>query len=270
MSNNNYNKGPFESTLDRIQKRLPKEYKKPTLKDKAVRKPNAVPPKTRTIKMRDGGIAIKKRPENMAERIERTIYKYEGTIPKPSNYDDKSIVDQEKWNSMTGLEKKTPVIQRPKPFVNEDPSTYPMNQKKTLSDWEAVLHSAKTNPRDPNTIQTKRMLRKIYNKNPKDLQDDELKLIKKHPSQMKKEEEKPIIDPIKFPSNYEPFRPSGETRDVKDVIKNSSRIKPGLSEDLMSLQSEIAKNVNYVLGKKVESTESGERETINDKEETYD
>ena len=99
MSNNNYNKGPFESTLDRIQKRLPKEYKKPTLKDKAVRKPNAVPPKTRTIKMRDGGIAIKKRPENMAERIERTIYKYEGTIPKPSNYDDKSIVDQEKWNS---------------------------------------------------------------------------------------------------------------------------------------------------------------------------
>ena len=68
---------PGESTLDRIQKRLPKEYKKPTLKDKAVRKPNAVPPKTRTIKMRDGGIAIKKRPENMAERIEITIYKYE-------------------------------------------------------------------------------------------------------------------------------------------------------------------------------------------------
>ena len=47
-------------------------------------------------------------------------------------------------------------------------------------------------------------------------------------------------------------------------------MRPGLSEDLMSLQSEIAKNVNYVLGKKVESTESGERETINDKEETYD
>ena len=53
-------------------------------------------------------------------REQRELYKYEGTIPKPSNYDDKSIVDQEKWNSMTGLEKKTPVIQRPKPFVNED------------------------------------------------------------------------------------------------------------------------------------------------------
>jgi|TARA_A100001015_G_scaffold313512_1_gene420909 hypothetical protein len=270
MSNNNYNKGPFESTLDRIQKRLPKEYKKPTLKDKAVRKPNAVPPKTRTIKMRDGGIAIKKRPENMAERIERTIYKYEGTIPKPSNYDDKSIVDQEKWNSMSGLEKKTPVIQRPKKFDNMDPTTYPMNQKKTLSDWEAVLHSAKTNPRDPNTIQTKRMLRKIYNKNPKQLQDDELRIIKKHPSQMKKEVEKPIIntEPI-VPYNYKPFTPTEDKRDVRQILKNSSRMRPGLSEDLIGLQSAINKNVNYVLGKKEESTESDEK-SINNKEETYD
>ena len=255
--------------MDKLQKKTPKVPPKPTLKDKAVRKPNAVPPKTRYIKMQDGGVAIKKRPEDMQERLERLIHKFEDG-PKPKHYDDKSIVDQEEWNNMTPLQKKTPIIQRPKKFDNNDPSTYPMNQKKTLSSWEAVLHSAKTDPRDPNTIQTKRMIRKIYNKNPKDLQDDELKLIKKHPSQMKKEEEKPIIDPIKFPSNYEPFRPSGETRDVKDVIKNSSRIKPGLSEDLMSLQSEIAKNVNYVLGKKVESTESGERETINDKEETYD
>ena len=36
-----------------------------------------------------------------------------------------------------------------------------MNQKKALSSWEAVLHGAKTDPRDPNTIQTKRMLRKF-------------------------------------------------------------------------------------------------------------
>jgi len=171
---------------------------------------------------------------------------------------------------MTPLQKKTPIIQRPKKFDNNDPSTYPMNQKKTLSSWEAVLHSAKTTPRDPNTIQTKRMLRKIYNKNPKDLQDDELKLIKKPPSQMKKEEEKPIIDPIKFPSNYEPFRPSGETRDVKDVIKNSSRIKPGLSEDLLSINAEIKKNVDYVLGRKDEKSESENEKSQTNKEETYD
>jgi len=65
MSNNNYNKGPFESTLDRIQKRLPKEHQKPTLKDTPVRKPKSVPPKTNTIKMQDGGIAKKKRVENV-------------------------------------------------------------------------------------------------------------------------------------------------------------------------------------------------------------
>ena len=230
------------------------------------RKPNAVPPGRRIIQK--FGMGGKVRQEDMQERLERLIHKFEDG-PKPKHYDDKSIVDQEEWNNMTPLQKKTPIIQRPKKFDNNDPSTYPMNQKKTLSSWEAVLHSAKTDPRDPNTIQTKRMLRKIYNKNPKDLQDDELKLIKKHPSQMKKEEEKPIIDPIKFPSNYEPFRPSGETRDVKDVIKNSSRMRPGLSEDLIGLQSAINKNVNYVLGKKEESTESDEK-SINNKEETYD
>ena len=266
-----YNKGPFESTLDRIQKRLPKEHQKPTLKDTPVRKPKSVPPKTNTIKMQDGGIAKKKRVENLDERLQRIIYQYDSPpgMKEPPHLKDKSIVSYEDYQNMTGLQKKTPVIQRPKPFRNEDPSTYPMNQKKTLSDWEAVLHSAKTDPRDPNSIQTKRMLRKIYKKNPKQLQDDELKLIKKHPSQMK-EETKPIIntDPI-VPYNYKPFRPTEDRRDVRQILNNSSRMKPGLSDDLISLQSQINKNVNYVLGKKEESTESDEK-SINNKEETYD
>ena len=45
------------------------------------------------------------------------------------------------------------------------------------------------------------MLEKIYNKIQR-FTRDELKLIKKHPSQ-KKRGRKPIIDPIKFPSNYD-------------------------------------------------------------------
>ena len=45
--------------MDKLQKKTPKVPPKPTLKDKAVRKPNAVPPKTRYIKMQDGGVAIK-------------------------------------------------------------------------------------------------------------------------------------------------------------------------------------------------------------------
>ena len=131
MSNYNNNK-PFESIMDKLQKKTPKVPPKPTLKDKAVRKPNAVPPKTRYIKMQDGGMAIKKRPEDMQERLERLIHKFEDG-PKPKHYDDKSIVDQEEWNNMTPLQKKTPIIQRPKKFDNNDPSTYPMNQKKALS-----------------------------------------------------------------------------------------------------------------------------------------
>ena len=46
-------------------------------------------------------------------------------------------------------------------------------------------------------------------------------------------------------------------------------MRPGLSEDLIGLQSAINKNVNYVLCKKEESTESDEK-SINNKEETYD
>ena len=55
MSNNNFNKGPFEKTLDKIQKR-PGVTPKPTLKDRPVRKPNAVPPKTKTIKMKPNAL----------------------------------------------------------------------------------------------------------------------------------------------------------------------------------------------------------------------
>ena len=46
----------------------------------------------------------KKRPETMIERVERAHHMYDNG-PKPKHYEDKSIVDMEKWNSMTGLQK---------------------------------------------------------------------------------------------------------------------------------------------------------------------
>ena len=52
------------------------------------------------------------RPETVEERIERMHHMYDGG-PKPKHFDDKSIVDMEKWNSMKGLEKKTPVVKKP-------------------------------------------------------------------------------------------------------------------------------------------------------------
>ena len=260
MSNNNFNKGPFEKTLDKIQKR-PGVTPKPTLKDRPVRKPNAVPPKTKTIKMKPSAL----------DSIIPNIAKYSDMY---DNRDD-VIVDGNEIKLESQLRKEIAErekIKRPKQYNHMDPTTYPMNQKKTLSTYEAVLYSAKKNPRDPNSIQTKRMLRKLYNKNPKQLQDDELKLIKKHPSQMKQEEEKPIINTVPItPIDYSAFKidPTPK-RDVREIISNSSRVKPGLTEDLISLQSQINKNVNYVLGRRDKKVESMNEKNINNKEETYD
>ena len=256
-----------------------------------------------------------KRVETMLERTERLTHLYDDA-PKPKHYDDKSIVDMEKWNSMKGLEKKTPVIkqpnpldndgyfsrevkrqikdgtygpgnkkdivnqvidyspnkiQRPKQFKNEDPSTYPMNQKKTLNTWETMLEIAK-NPKTKEDREIangyKRMINKDYY-NPKRrglLSEGDLKFVGKHPSQRVKKTE------IKIPTvdlNYKPYV-AEPTPPLTEVIKNSRRFKPGLSEDLLSINAEIKKNVDYVLGKKDEKSESENEKSQTNKEETYD
>ena len=232
---------------------------------------------------------VKKRVETMNERIERMHHMYDGG-PKPKHFDDKSIVDMEKWNSMKGLEKKTPVvkkptnrsiqdqvidyspnkIQRPKPFNSMDKSTFPSNQKKAMSTWEIMLDQAKK-PKDRQDRESAKQTREIIMKNYRDknmrkyLGDDELKLIGKHKSQ----QVYPEVTIPKVDIDYKPYRPEPSGPTLAEVMKNSSRMKPGLSEDLISLQSQINKNVNYVLGKKEESTESDEK-SINNKEETYD
>ena len=262
-----------------------------------------------------------KRVETMLERTERLTHLYDDA-PKPKHYDDKSIVDMEKWNKMTGLEKKTPVInkpkvikqpnpldnngpfsmevkrqikdgtygpgnkkdivnqvidyspnkiKRPKQFKNEDPSTYPMNQKKTLNTWETMLEIAK-NPKTKEDREIangyKRMINKDYY-NPKRrglLSEGDLKFVGKHPSQRVKKTE------IKIPTvdlNYKPYV-AEPTPPLTEVIKNSRRFKPGLSEDLLSINAEIKKNVDYVLGKKDEKSESENEKSQTNKEETYD
>ncbi len=257
-----------------------------------------------------------KRVETTSERIERLHHLYDDG-PKPKHFDDKSIVDMEKWNSMKGLEKKTPVIkqpnpldndgyfsrevkrqikdgtygpgnkkdivnqvidyspnkiQRPKQFKNEDPSTYPMNQKKTLNTWETMLEIAK-NPKTKEDREIangyKRMINKDYY-NPKMrglLGDDELKFVGKHPSQRVKQPE------IKIPTvdlNYKPYVPEPSGPSFNEIYKNSSRFKPGLSKDLLSINAEIKKNVDYVLGRKDEKSESENEKSQTNKEETYD
>ena len=68
------------------------------------------------------------RPETVEERIQRMHHIYDGG-PKPKHYDNPNVIDQE------NLGKK------PKPFNNNDRSTYPSNrdQKQRLSSWDLIF-----------------------------------------------------------------------------------------------------------------------------------
>ena len=134
-----------------------------------------------------------------------------------------------------------------------------------------MLEVAK-NPKTPEdrkiANEYKRMIHKDYY-NPKRrslLSEEDLKFVGKHPSQRVKQPE------IKIPTvdlNYKPYV-SEPTLPLTQVIKNSRRFKPGLSEDLLSINAEIKKNVDYVLGNKDEKSESENEKSQTNKEETYD
>tara|TARA_R110000772_G_scaffold119481_1_gene225458 strand:+ start:267 stop:1106 length:840 start_codon:yes stop_codon:yes gene_type:complete len=268
-----------------------------------------------------------KRVENTSERIERLHHLYDDG-PKPKHYGDESIVDMEKWNSMSGLEKKTPVInktsvaeqqmikvarqpdsrgtfkklvkededdyqkslkanrsivdqvidyspnkiQRPKPFKNEDPSTYPMNQKKTLNTWEAMLEVAK-NPKTPEdrkiANEYKRMIHKDYY-NPKKrglLSEEDLKFVGKHPTQLKKNYPEVKIPQVNI--NYKPFVATPGPS-LNEVMGRAQR-QPGLSKDLIEENAMIRKNIEYVLGEdQKEEVRKVELENNNNKENEDD
>jgi len=273
---------------------------------------------------------IPKRSETYSERFERLHHIYDDG-PKPKHFDDKSIVDMEKWNSMKGLEKKTPVvnktniaeqqmikvarqpdsrgtfkklvkedednyqkllkatgnkndiinqvidyspnkIQRPKPFKNEDPSTYPMNQKKVLNNWEAMLEVAK-NPKTPEDRKTaneyKRMIHKDYY-NPKRrglLSEEDLKFVGKHPTQLKKNYPEVKIPQVNI--NYKPFVATPGPS-LNEVMGRAQR-QPGLSKDLIEENAMIRKNIEYVLGEdQKEEVRKVELENNNNKENEND
>ena len=268
-----------------------------------------------------------KRVETTSERIERLHHLYDDG-PKPKHFDDKSIVDMEKWNKMKGLEKKTPVvnktsiaeqqmikvarqpdsrgtfkklvkedednyqkslkanrsildqvidyspnkIQRPKQFKNEDPSTYPMNQTKTLNMWEGMLKVAK-NPKTPEdhkiANEYKRMIHKDYY-NPKRrglLSDEDLKFVGKHPTQLKKNYSEVKIPQVNI--NYKPF--VATPGPSLDEVMGRAKRQPGLSKDLIEENAMIRKNIEYVLGEdQKEEVRKVELENNTNKEDKFD
>ena len=203
------------------------------------------------------------RQETSLERIERVNYEFgDATLKKPAHMNNPNIVTFENWG------------QRPKPFSHHDRSTFPSDkdQQQKMNTWDMLVESAKLDPKDENSKDTKRMLMKqYYNKKGlgrEYMNDNELKLIGKHKSQL--ETPKPVIEKptLSLAPIYRPVPTPEPEVSVEEVIKQKSRVSPGVSEDLLRLTKDINKNIEYVLGAD-QKDESRNKETINE-EETID
>jgi len=217
------------------------------------------------------------RNETMDERIQRMMFLYEDG-DKPKHYDDPLVnkVDtyqdfgklreiasdrQDNSNLKTGKPVSREFIREafPKKFDHHDRSTYPSTGKPQgqISTWDLIKQTAKT-PFEKREI--KDILRREYKKDKKRLEPDELRLIGKHPDQLKA-----LLEPVRsIPKmNMEPYRITPVPK-ASEFIRQRTMIKPGLSEDFMALNKEIKKNYDYVMGKdedqKVERSESENRD----------
>ena len=204
---------------------------------------------------------VKPRKETQEEFIMRTLWETSDTdMPKPEHMNDMNIVKEENW-------KKPPEQWDGYHNLSND-------QKQQSVAWDSHLDTARR-PRTPedrrDALDTKRMLIRTYN-NPrlrKSMADDELKIINRHPSQLKavaaevaeatKAKAETILRPI---YNPEPVISS------KEYIEKNSQLAPGISEELMKLNADIRKNTNYVLGDETERSESRMESNNTNKEET--
>ena len=194
------------------------------------RKPNALPPKTKTIQKFSNGGNV--REERLDERLERLLYEYEDG-PKPKHYDDPRIIDSENFKK------------RPVPFNNNDSSTFPSNrnQRQRMNTWELMLETAKGNPKEMKEIRS--VLRDAYKSNPKNLTTQELKMIGKYKSPTPVED-KPIIN-TSF-DNLKIINQIIERQKPKEVAAAAPIKKPvvrgGLDADFVQEKLTIGKILN--------------------------
>ena len=194
------------------------------------RKPNALPPKTKTIQKFSNGGNV--REERLDERLERLLYEYEDG-PKPKHYDDPRIIDSENFK------------RRPVPFNNNDSSTFPSNrnQRQRMNTWELMLETAKGNPKEMKEIRS--VLRDAYKSNPKSLTTQELKMIGQYKSP-KPVEEKPIIN-TSF-DNLKIINQIIERQKPKEIAAAAPIRKPvqrgGLDADFVQEKLTIGKVLN--------------------------
>ena len=227
---------PFTKIADNLGKK--KEYKQLEFdfsekkKDVPVRKPGAVPPKTNTIKkFKDGSKPIVRK-ENLDERIQRMVYKYDGkpNDKPPLHYNNPNIIDEENYGK------------RPKPFNNNDPSSYPSDrdQRQRISSWDLILDTTIKS----GTAREKKEMRKYLRDKYKD------------PNQRKyfSEKEKRFISAYKPPEVTIPkvdttiltqnFKPIEQT--IEDKIREQQFQK--MLEDQRRAKAERQGGLAYLLG----------------------
>ena len=227
---------PFTKIADNLGKK--KEYKQLEFdfsekkKDVPVRKPGAVPPKTNTIKkFKDGSKPIVRK-ENLDERIQRMVYQFDGkpNDKPPLHYNNPNIIDEENYGK------------RPKPFNNNDPSSYPSDrdQRQRISSWDLILDTTIKS----GTAREKKEMRKYLRDKYKD------------PNQRKyfSEKEKRFISAYKPPEVTIPkvdttiltqnFKPIEQT--IEDKIREQQFQK--MLEDQRRAKAERQGGLAYLLG----------------------
>jgi hypothetical protein len=112
--------------------------------------------------------------------------------PKRTDFNDPDYADQKNKKFFTA--KPDPSKGRIKPFDNNDPSTYPKNQKKNLSTWEALKKSARNEIKKGNYSEMRELK--------KTLMDD----YKRSGGQWMDDEEKKLIGKYKPKYNTEPMK----------------------------------------------------------------
>lgn len=150
--------------------------------------------------------AAKPRIETMSERIERQLYMYgDADAVKPKHYDDPMIVDEENFK------------QPPKEFKSEDSSTYPADrdQRQRLSTWDLMVQTAKT-PLEKKEI--REVLHRDYKSSKgKNMSDKELRMIGKHPDQLKK-----YITPVAVPAPASYVPPAQPQIPIEEIIRRKA------------------------------------------------
>ena len=226
------------------------------------------------------------RNETDSERIMRYAFLYEDG-DKPEHYDDPLInkIDtfsdygklREKASDMqdhSNLKTGKPVSKEfireayPKKYNHFNKNSYPSTGRPQgqISTWDLIKKTAKTH-------QEKREIRGIlhreYKKDKTRLEPDELRMIYKHPDQLKAMSEIKA-QPVKTTTVFkldEPYRTTTTpVPQVSDYIRTQPVMKPGLSEDFLALRTEIKKNYDYVMGKDDDLESKKVKDTTTDEE----